>query len=138
MVAELTNHLFRSFWMITKMNVVNREAKQKKAISSMNILKHRRDLVGNKMPPFLHLQIVNFLTKVKLLCNRSLMISLLDEQPTEGPSVDPNALNNDASSKSLDPKKSSISQRRAPQAKKVGMKFSKFINSIGMNDVSFV
>jgi len=33
--------------------------------------------------------------------------------------VDPNALNNDGSAKSLDPKKSTIGQRRAPQAKKV-------------------
>jgi hypothetical protein len=43
----------------------------------------------------------------------------LAEQQIEGPSVDPNALNNDSSNKILDPKKTTIGQRRAPQAKKV-------------------
>jgi ADP-ribosylation factor GTPase-activating protein 2/3 len=42
------------------------------------------------------------------------------EQQIEGPSVDPNALNNDSSNKILDPKKTTIGQRRAPQAKKKG------------------
>ncbi|CAF4844510.1 unnamed protein product, partial [Rotaria socialis] len=42
------------------------------------------------------------------------------EQQTEGPSVDQNALNNDGSTKTLDPKKSTIGQRRAPQSKKKG------------------
>ncbi|CAF1295295.1 unnamed protein product [Adineta ricciae] len=41
-------------------------------------------------------------------------------EQTEGPSVDPDALNNDGSAKSLDPKKSTIGQRRAPQPKKKG------------------
>ncbi len=41
------------------------------------------------------------------------------EQQTEGPSVDPSALNNDGATKTLDPKKSTIGQRRAPAAKKV-------------------
>ncbi len=41
------------------------------------------------------------------------------EQQTEGPSVDPSALNNDGSGKTLDPKKTTIGQRRAPAAKKV-------------------
>ncbi|UJR23693.1 hypothetical protein I4U23_026675 [Adineta vaga] len=43
-----------------------------------------------------------------------------NEQPSEGPSVDPNVLNSDASGKPLDPKKSTIGQRRAPQPKKKG------------------
>ena len=43
----------------------------------------------------------------------------LDEQQTEGPSVDPNAFNNDGSAKALDPKKTSIGQRRGPAPKKV-------------------
>ncbi len=47
----------------------------------------------------------------------------LAEQQTEGPSVDPNALNNDGSTKSLDPKKSTIGQRRVPQAKKVDFNY---------------
>ncbi|CAF4684815.1 unnamed protein product [Rotaria sp. Silwood1] len=42
------------------------------------------------------------------------------EQQTEGPSVDPNALNSDGSTKVHDPKKSTIGQRRAPQPKKKG------------------
>ncbi|CAF3839963.1 unnamed protein product [Rotaria magnacalcarata] len=42
------------------------------------------------------------------------------EQQTEGPSVDQNALSNDGSTKTLDPKKSTIGQRRAPQSKKKG------------------
>ncbi|UJR25193.1 hypothetical protein I4U23_006548 [Adineta vaga] len=41
-------------------------------------------------------------------------------QPTEGPSVDPNAFNNDGSVKALDPKKSTIGQRRVPATKKKG------------------
>ncbi|CAF0933569.1 unnamed protein product [Adineta ricciae] len=40
------------------------------------------------------------------------------EQQAEGPSVDPNAFNNDGSAKTLDPKKSTIGQRRAPATKK--------------------
>lgn len=47
----------------------------------------------------------------------------LDEQQTEGPSVDPDALNTDSSTKSLDPKKSTIGQRRAPQPKKVNINY---------------
>ncbi|CAF3653876.1 unnamed protein product [Adineta steineri] len=43
-----------------------------------------------------------------------------NEQEGEGPSIDPNALNNDGSAKNLDPKKSTIGQRRAPQPKKKG------------------
>jgi len=46
--------------------------------------------------------------------------SLSAEHPTEGPSVDPSALNSDGSAKTLDPKKSTIGQRRAPAAKKKG------------------
>ncbi|CAF0794803.1 unnamed protein product [Rotaria sordida] len=42
------------------------------------------------------------------------------EQQTEGPSVDPSILNNDGSVKTLDPKKTTIGQRRAPAAKKKG------------------
>ena len=43
-----------------------------------------------------------------------------DEEQGEGPSVDPNLLNSDASGKNLDPKKTTIGQRRAAPAKKVG------------------
>ena len=43
-----------------------------------------------------------------------------DDELGEGPSVDPNLLNNDAAAgKSLDPKKTTIGQRRAAPAKKV-------------------
>ncbi|CAF2514030.1 unnamed protein product [Rotaria sp. Silwood2] len=42
------------------------------------------------------------------------------EQQTEGPSVDPSVLNSDGSVKTLDPKKTTIGQRRAPAAKKKG------------------
>ncbi|CAF1167643.1 unnamed protein product [Adineta ricciae] len=42
------------------------------------------------------------------------------EQQAEGPSVDPNAFNNDESAKVFDPKKSTIGQRRAPTTKKKG------------------
>ncbi|CAF4512929.1 unnamed protein product [Rotaria sp. Silwood1] len=42
------------------------------------------------------------------------------EQQTEGPSVDPSVLNNDGSVKTLDPKKTTIGQRRAPATKKKG------------------
>ena len=48
-----------------------------------------------------------------------MLILSLAEQQTEGPSIDPNALNNDGSTKAFDPKKSTIGQRRAPAAKKV-------------------
>ena len=41
------------------------------------------------------------------------------DQQTEGPSVDPNVFNSDGSGKALDPKKTTIGQRRAPPAKKV-------------------
>lgn len=53
----------------------------------------------------------------------------------QGPSVDPNALN-DPSNKSLDPKKSTIGQRRAPQPKKKGFgaqKVSTDFNEIERN-----
>jgi len=43
-----------------------------------------------------------------------------NDQNAEGPTVDPNLLNNDETPKTLDPKKSTIGQRRAPQAKKKG------------------
>ncbi len=42
-----------------------------------------------------------------------------DEQQTEGPTVDSNMFNPDGSAKTLDPKKTTIGQRRAPVAKKV-------------------
>jgi len=63
------------------------------------------------------------LIKVNYLFSFS-SISIVDffylaEQPTEGPSVDPNAFNSDAPAKILDPKKTTIGQRRAPAAKKV-------------------
>jgi hypothetical protein len=51
----------------------------------------------------------------------------LAEQQTEGPSVDASALNNDGSSKSLDPKKTTIGQRRAPQTKKVSIFLSSLL-----------
>jgi len=60
------------------------------------------------------------LIKVKSVLDSIFIYNLhLAEQQTEGPSVDANALNNDGSSKSLDPKKTTIGQRRAPAAKKV-------------------
>ena len=55
--------------------------------------------------------------------------SYFSDEQTEGPSVDPNALNNDGSAKSLDPKKSTIGQRRAPQSKKVRLKLDFFFES---------
>jgi hypothetical protein len=55
-----------------------------------------------------------------------LSFSFSAEQQTEGPSIDLNALNNDGSAKSLDAKKSTIGQRRAPQAKKVDLFFFVF------------
>ncbi|CAF1680771.1 unnamed protein product, partial [Rotaria sordida] len=57
------------------------------------------------------------ITSSSLLGNQS---SDKNEQQTEGPSVDHNALNNDGSPKVHDPKKSTIGQRRAPQPKKKG------------------
>jgi len=55
-----------------------------------------------------------FFSTISILC-----FFFSAEQQTEGPSVDPNALNNDGSAKALDPKKTTIGQRRAPAAKKV-------------------
>jgi ADP-ribosylation factor GTPase-activating protein 2/3 len=43
-----------------------------------------------------------------------------NEQQTEGPTVDSNMFNPDGSAKTLDPKKTTIGQRRAPVAKKKG------------------
>ncbi|CAF1315884.1 unnamed protein product [Adineta steineri] len=42
------------------------------------------------------------------------------DQQTEGPSVDPNVFNSEGGAKTLDPKKSTIGQRRAPASKKKG------------------
>jgi hypothetical protein len=77
------------------------------------------------MSHFHHIQAIKVLIKVKFFFN-SIFICILDcvilvEQQTEGPSVDLNALDNDSSTKTLDPKKTTIGQRRAPQAKKVNI-----------------
>jgi len=80
------------------------------------------------MSHFHHIQAIKVLIKVKFFCFvlNSIFICILDcvilvEQQTEGPSVDLNALDNDSSTKTLDPKKTTIGQRRAPQAKKVNI-----------------
>ena len=68
-----------------------------------------------------HIQAIKALIKVMFQNRRSSLYILFfpADQLTEGPSVDSNVLNSDGSTKALDPKKSTIGQRRAPQAKKV-------------------
>ncbi len=87
----------------------------------MNILKHQLNLVGMKMPHYHRILIIRILKKVRIFNIDSIFIYnlYLGDQQGEGPSVDVNALNSDGSSKALDPKKSTIGQRRAPQPKKV-------------------
>jgi hypothetical protein len=110
---------------VIKVNIINQPMRKKKVISFMNILKHQLNLIGKKILHYHHIQAIKVLIKVDIYL---FIISILlpfssAEQQTEGPSVDPNALTNDGSSKSLDPKKSTIGQRRAPQAKKVDIHY---------------